>query len=281
MTQIVACIDGIGECSEAVCDTAAWASRALTAPLKLLHVLDKREFPTEESTQLNGTIGLGAREELLEQLASLDEQRGRLAREQGRHMLVAALERVKADNAFEPSSSQLHGDLTTLLLDEQPHTRLLVLGKGTHGDALGVHIEPIVRALHRPILITDSPLSNPTRFLIAYDGSVTARKALDMVAQSPLLKGMSCELLMVGPSTFDFKQELEAAKQKLMDAGFDVNAILTAGEPDQVIIDHLTLSQSELLVMGAYGHSRIRQMLVGSTTSSLLRQSPTPILLLR
>ncbi len=33
--------------------------------------------------------------------------------------------------------------------------------------------------------------------------------------------------------------------------------------------------------MGAYGHSRIRQFFVGSTTSSLLRTSTTPLLLLR
>mgnify|MGYP001061019942 FL=1 len=281
MTQVIACIDGIGERSEVVCDTAAWASRVLQAPLKLLHVLDKREFPTEEQSQLSGTIGLGARETLLEELASLDEQRGRIAREQGRLMLKAALNRAIEDEAFEPSTYQRHDDLQTTLLHEQSDTRLLVLGKGTHGDALGVHIEPIVRALHRPILITDIALTQPKRFVLAYDGSVTSRKALDMVASSPLLKGASCELLMVGPSTFDFKQELELAKKTLIDNGFSVNVTLTAGEPDQVILSHVALTHSELLVMGAYGHSRIRQLLVGSTTTALLRQSPTPILLLR
>ena len=36
-----------------------------------------------------------------------------------------------------------------------------------------------------------------------------------------------------------------------------------------------------LLVMGAYGHSRIRQFLVGSTTTSMIRSTTTPLLLLR
>jgi len=36
-----------------------------------------------------------------------------------------------------------------------------------------------------------------------------------------------------------------------------------------------------LLVMGAYGHSRIRQLIVGSTTSTLLRRSEVPVLILR
>lgn len=33
--------------------------------------------------------------------------------------------------------------------------------------------------------------------------------------------------------------------------------------------------------MGAYGHSRIRQFLVGSTTTSMLRSTTSPLLLLR
>lgn len=37
----------------------------------------------------------------------------------------------------------------------------------------------------------------------------------------------------------------------------------------------------DLLVMGAYGHSRIRSMLLGSTTTQLLRTCPIPVLLLR
>ncbi|MDP5776249.1 universal stress protein, partial [Pseudomonas aeruginosa] len=37
----------------------------------------------------------------------------------------------------------------------------------------------------------------------------------------------------------------------------------------------------DLLVMGAYGHSRIRQFLVGSTTTSMLRSTTSPLLLLR
>jgi len=281
MANVVACIDGVGSMAEAICDTAAWASAKLEAPLLLLHVLDKREFPTTDEAPLSGEIGLGAREALLEQLASLDEQRAKLAREQGRIMLDAALDRAKQDSAFEPSAMQRHDDLITALQELQPQTRLLVLGKGTQGDALGVHIEPAVRALHRPILLTDKPLVDPKRFLLAFDGSPTARKTLDMVATSPLLKGCECTLLMVGPSTFDTRQELDKAAQTLCDAGFTVTTELLAGEADEVILQQLNASQSDLLVMGAYGHSRIRHLLVGSTTSTLVRKASTPMLLLR
>lgn len=281
MSKIVACIDGIGALSEAVCDTAAWASAKLQAPLSLLHVLDRREFPTAESAPLSGTLGLGAREALLQELAELDAKRAKVAREQGRLMLAAALARAQSDGAFEPSTLQRHDDFVPSLQALQSDTRLLVLGKGSHGDALGVHIEPTLRALHRPILLTDTSLTNPQRFLLAFDGSATSRKALQMVADSPLLKGAACSLLMVGPSTFDTRKELEAAQQQLTTAGFSVEAELLAGEADEVILERLAKDESDLLVMGAYGHSRIRQLLIGSTTSSLVRRSRCPLLLLR
>ncbi|MBN0459294.1 universal stress protein, partial [Pseudomonas aeruginosa] len=91
MTHVIACIDG-STSAPAVCDYAAWASLSLEAPLTFLHVLDQRQYPV--AADLSGNIGLGSREHLLDELASLDEQRGKLALEQGRIMLAAAKERA-------------------------------------------------------------------------------------------------------------------------------------------------------------------------------------------
>ncbi|MEO6054349.1 MAG: universal stress protein, partial [Chthoniobacterales bacterium] len=37
----------------------------------------------------------------------------------------------------------------------------------------------------------------------------------------------------------------------------------------------------QLLVMGAYGHSRIRQLMVGSTTTAMVRTCQVPVLMFR
>ncbi len=72
MTHVMACIDN-PKSSLAVCDYAAWASQRFSAPLNLLNVLDKEKYPA--SADLSGNIGLGSREHLLEELATLDAQR--------------------------------------------------------------------------------------------------------------------------------------------------------------------------------------------------------------
>jgi nucleotide-binding universal stress UspA family protein len=280
MNLVIACIDGVGERAAGICDAASWASLRLDAPLKLLHVLDRNQYPAGQD--LSGSIGLGSREALLEELAALDEQRGKLAREQGRLMLDAARERAREDGVSEPQVLQRHGDLVETLAELEQDTRLLVFGRGgTATHPLGHQVEAVIRALHRPMLVLPGDFTAPTRFLIAYDGSPTARKAVDMVCASPLLQGLPCDLLLIGPSTHDVQLELTRAAEKLEHTGFEVRAEILAGDVEERLLGAVDARGAGMLVMGAYGHSRIRQMLVGSTTTNLLRRTRVPLLLLR
>ena len=53
------------------------------------------------------------------------------------------------------------------------------------------------------------------------------------------------------------------------------------GEPEQALPALINSQGAGLLIMGAYGHSRVRQLIVGSTTTTLLRVSDIPVLILR
>ena len=59
------------------------------------------------------------------------------------------------------------------------------------------------------------------------------------------------------------------------------NVAMLQGEAHEVVPGWLSAQSASLLVMGAYGHSRIRHLVVGSTTTTLLRLSPCPVLVLR
>jgi nucleotide-binding universal stress UspA family protein len=63
--------------------------------------------------------------------------------------------------------------------------------------------------------------------------------------------------------------------------GFEVTLAAVPGEPEQALPALVQSEGAGLLVMGAYGHSRIRQLIVGSTTTTLLRLSEVPVLILR
>jgi len=283
MNNVLACIDGSLQAA-AVCDCAAWASLQLDAPLTLLHVLDQQQYPA--AGNLSGIIGLGSREYLLEELAALDEKRSKLALEEGRMMLDSAKQRVVTAGVVQPDVRQRHGDLVESLRELESDTRLLVIGKqgedsGTDLQLIGSQLESVIRTLHRPILVTPASFSVPNSVMLAFDGSATTRKGVEMLASSPLFKGIPIHLVMVGEDTGDSRALLESARDALTAAGFEVHIAIRAGEVEPTLHAYQAEHAIGLLVMGAYGHSRIRQFLVGSTTTSMIRSTTTPLLLLR
>ena len=283
MNQIMACIDGSAQAA-AVCDCAAWASRQLDAPLTLLHVLDQQQYPA--AGNLSGIIGLGSREYLLEELAALDEKRSKLALEEGRMMLDSARQRVITAGIAQPDVRQRHGDLVETLRDLEADIRLLVIGKqgedsGNDLQLIGSQLESVIRTLHRPILVTPASFSVPTSVMLAFDGSDTSRKGVEMLASSPLFKGIPIHLVMVGDDNGEHRALLDSARDTLVSAGFDVHIALRSGEVEPALHAYQAEHQIGLLVMGAYGHSRIRQFLVGSTTTRMIRSTTTPLMLVR
>ncbi|MFC6671730.1 universal stress protein [Marinobacterium aestuariivivens] len=282
MKQVLACI-GATASSAAVCDCAAWASERLEVPLTLLHVLDRSEYPTE--VDLSGNIGLGSREHLLEELASLDEKRGKIAIEAGRAMLDAASERVQAAGRQAPSLLQRHGDLAETLAGLEADIRLLVIGlhrsqAHSPGMPIGSHVESVIRTMHRPILVIPGTFEVPGNLMLAFDGSETTRKGAQMLAQSPLFRGLPIHLVMVGENA-ERQAALDEAGATLEQAGFEVSRAVLEGDAEPALHAYQQQHGIDLLVMGAYGHSRIRQFLVGSTTRNMLNNSAGPVLLLR
>lgn len=280
---VMACIDG-STSAAGVCDYAAWASLSLEAPLVFLHVLDQQH--AQPRGDLSGNIGLGSREHLLQELAELDEKRGKLLREQGRLMLEAAIERAQADGVSEPLSRQRNGDLVETLNELEPDIRLLVIGRqgevgDTQGQHVGSHLESVIRTMHRPILVTAGAFRKPASVMLAFDNSATTRKGVEMLADSPLFVGLPIHLVMVGADTNDAWEAINAAKLRLEKACFQVQASIKAGEVETVLMDYEQANDIDLLVMGAYGHSRIRQFFVGSTTTNILQKTSRPVLLLR
>ena len=283
MTQVMACIDG-SLSSPAVCDYAAWASQRLDAPLCLLHVLDHKQYPPR--SDLSGNIALGSREQLLQELAELDERRSKLALEQGRLALETAKERAQRDGVSNPQLRQRHGDLVESLRELEGEIRLLVIGRqGESSDAVsqlvGSQLESVIRTLHRPILVSSGQFQAPRNLMLAYDGSATCDKGVDLLAGSPLFQGLPIHLLMVGADSDAARAQLEQARRRLIAGGHEVQLAIRAGEVEPTLHAYQAEQGIDLLVMGAYGHSRIRQFLVGSTTTHMLRTSTGPLLLLR
>ncbi len=283
MSKIIACIDG-SLVTNTVCDYAAWFSDKLNSPIKLLHVIDKPKAKAPQD--LSGAIGLESRETLLKELVELEERKGKIELEHGQILLREAKNYLLEKFSIDAQSFQRHGSVLETIMGMEDDIRVLVMGK--HGNEtehdsskIGTHIENVVRALHKPVLITSAPFSPPKSFLIAFDGSQTARKCVERIASSPLLKGLAVHLVYVGNPNSEMQNQLSWAKEQLESQGFNITSNTLDGEVDKAIINYAEQHQIDLIVVGAYGHSKIRQFFIGSTTTKVITSANKPVLLLR
>ena len=282
--KVLACVDR-SPFADHVADYAAWAARRMDAPLELLHVID-RHPEVGTSTDHSGALTPNAQESLLDELSSADELRTKAAREQGRIFLNRLRERALSAGVETVDMRQRHGHLDETLHEQQAGVRLFVLGRrGESADTtqrdLGRNVERVVRALERPVLVATADFKEPQRVLLAFDGSAVTRRGVEMVAGSPLLRGLPLELLMSGKSRQDGPRQMAWAVDTLKTAGFSVQGTITPGDAESVIAQAIRAQAIDLLIMGAYTHSPLRSLLLGSRTTDMLRASTIPTLLLR
>jgi nucleotide-binding universal stress UspA family protein len=284
MPNILACTDG-SIYANSVYNHTAWAAAKMSASVHVLHMLNPHhEDPVKADT--SGSIGIGAKTALLEEIVELEAARAKVARKRGEAILEDATAQLSAAGVQEVQADQKHGRLSDSIDSYERDADLVVIGKrGNHANFAAGHIghnlERVVRSCKHPVLVTSREFTKIERFALAFDGGNSAKKAVEYAASQPLLKGMQCQLLSIGKGNTKLEAALNQAKQTLSDAGLDVSAEIRDGEPDKVIGEAVADSHIDLLVMGAYGHSRIRHLTVGSTTTAMIRTVKIPVLLFR
>ena len=283
--RVIACVDQSAY-ADTITDHAAWAALRMGAPLELLHVID-RHPETALSSDHSGAIGPDAQQTLLTRLSQEDEARVRAAREQGRLFLNRLRERALAAGVPVVDMRQRLGRLDETLQDVQAEARLVVMGRrgasAAEGDrALGSNVEGVVRALARPILTVGlKAFKAPERVLLAFDGSAITRKGVEMVAGSPLFRGLPIHLVMAGQDGAGGQKAMDWAIQRLREGGLEAEGACVAGEAQEVILRAMDEQGADWLLMGAYTHSPWRKLLTKSRTSGLLAAVGKPTLLLR
>ncbi|MGV8940735.1 MAG: universal stress protein [Lysobacter sp.] len=280
--RVLAAIDVSGYAAS-VAAHGGWAASRLGTPLELMHAIDRDAAPVP--IDLTGNLYLGTQEGLLEEMTLLDEQRGKLAQQRGRVVLQQARE-IAESHGVAATVRQRHGALADTLLEIEDEIRLFVLGKrGENADFarghLGSNLERVIRAINRPLLVTPRAWRPIQRFMIAFDGSATTRRCVELVSASPLLRGLECDVLTVGAAAEAQAEPMQWAQTQLQAAGFSPQMRAVPGAPESVIAEQVAARSIDLLVMGAYGHSRIRNLIVGSTTTQVVRNCPIAVLLLR
>lgn len=282
--SVLACIDR-SRFASSVCDHAVWSAINLGASIELLHVIERHPRPVR-SADHSGRLGVDTSESLLAELVSIDERRNRLAHETGRILLEAAAKRVRASGMEQVTQRLVHGDLIRHLENHETDHDLLVIGRSGEAEDpsehhLGRNLERVIRTTHQPVLVVPDSFRSVRTFLFAYDGARSAGAAVMFLVETGFLKGQEGQLLLVGDGTGEAFNHLADAIRHFAAAGHVLTPTVRDGDPQQVILETIEREAIDLLVMGSYGHSRIRSLVVGSTTTEVLQRCDVPLLVVR
>lgn len=231
MGTILACVDGSAH-GDRVRALAGWAAHRTGTPIALLHVVTPHTDHAARGDSA-GVLGVDTSRHLLEQFTELDEARGKLEQRKGKLILEHAEVQLGALGVGPVETLHRRGTLVDTVTELEARADLIVIGKyGEHAGAaahLGGNLERVARAMHKPLLVASRDVLPIQRFLLAYDGSPSAAKAVAFAASSPLLQGLDCYLVQVGEHHGD-GPTLQQAAATLTGASFTVHTTLERGK---------------------------------------------------
>ncbi|MAE40524.1 MAG: universal stress protein [Psychrobacter sp.] len=281
--HILACIDG-SAVTESICGYAAWYANRLSLPVALLNTI---EVPASVRRDLSGTIGVDSRQILLQELSEIDERRAKVANNYSAALVNDAKSYINSHFDVAVDIYQRHSKLLPAIEHFSDMNRAIVMGRRgeDHKNSrinIGSQIETVARASNVPILICSEPFQEPSSYMIAFDASKTAIKVIKRIAKSEVLKKLPGHLVMVGNHDSTSKNSLSAAAAELLNAGYSIDCHhLPQGDAVNGLLNFQLEHHIDIMVIGAYGHSKWQQMFLGSTTTEILASTVSPVILVR
>jgi nucleotide-binding universal stress UspA family protein len=276
--HILLCTDG-SVYSIVAADYATWLAKHLGTPLRALHITDIRHLELPLLADLSGAVGAQPYQAMLPHVQQYHKDKARV--------ILDSVTQTAHKRGVKCSTVHRSGRLIEAILEEEKVADVLVLGQRGenaehHMDMLGSSVERIVRRSIKPCLVTPGKFAEMTRMMIAYDGSEPSGRSLQQGLT--LAAALKTHVSIVTVTTDD----VLSADAKLDDAvtlakrhHITPKTHVLKGHAEAEILHFADHERMNLIVMGAYGHTRIREFIVGSTTSHVLRKAHVPVLLTR
>ncbi|KHE93799.1 MAG: universal stress protein [Candidatus Scalindua rubra] len=260
-------------------DYAIDLSRLFNSEIEGLSIIDIKKlagpFMRDLGTSIGGMVPYGDFQQNLRKFmedtaeAALDELEG------------------KCNTAKIPCARTIkEGIVSKEIVESAKRCDMIAMGKsGEHAfwlnALLGSNVESVVRQTHKPVLITPEKYKKITKILVAYDASSFSTKALKAGAEIAQEMKLPLTVVTVSDDTKAGEDILSQADENLRDFNITYDKVLKSGGTVSAILAFCNEGSYDLLAMGAYGHSKIRELILGSTTVQIMRKVSCAVLLCR
>ncbi len=271
LKSILALIDG-SALSEATLDTGICVAKLFGAQLEALHV---RADPATLVPIVGEGMSGAMVEQVMDAMSKAVEGRSQRAR--------AAYDRVAGKAGVSVVWRQEMGPEPVVLASAGRLVDLLVLARpdAAADGQMAASLDSALFDTGRPVLVAPptSPASVGRHVALAWNGSAQSSRVT--AAALPFLEKAESVAILTAPG-FDKRAPAEAVVGYL--GRHNIKATVQNVELHSKSIGHALLEQAQqlgcdLLVMGAYGHSRIREMILGGATREVLAHSTLPVLM--
>ncbi len=279
MNKVLVCIDG-SDFSKAVCDYGVFIAKNLNLPLVLLNVVEHSKI--SNLVDFSGNIGFGAKDVLLEMLVDEDAKRSQEEILKGKVILKQMQEYVKSKDFSNFTTLQRHGTLYETLDELGSDLKIAIIGlNGENSKDIGSNVEELIRTLNIPILLVNSEFKPIKSILMAYDGSLYAKKSIDIAVKNPIFPNTKRYIVNVNSDKNDSNRVLNEASLIFKNANIDSEILSLSGDKLEAILNYQQSINADIIAMGAYSHNRFRSAIFGSFTTKMLLNSKVPLLLFR
>jgi nucleotide-binding universal stress UspA family protein len=182
---------------------------------------------------------------------------------------------------------EISGRPAETILAEMEHHDLFLFGRDANfsfeTEASDARTWDVV--LHRaskPVIVVpedEAPAAGTVVF--AFDGSVAAKRALGIFAGSGLAGGKHLHVVTVNASGAVAWEVGNEAVQIVEELGFEaqLHNVVSVLPLAEALLETATKLGAELIVMGAFAHSRLRNLFRGSVTQQLVEKTTIPLFL--
>ncbi|MBP2279796.1 nucleotide-binding universal stress UspA family protein [Psychrobacter sp. PL15] len=273
--SIIACLDCPNHV-QAVLDASMWASARLQAPIGMLHAVPSVQ--KKAAVNYSGCLNIGDESTLLDQFTSKEHLSDSELKAQGKLLLhQAAVYCEQHQPKRKMYTLHRHENLNESIDYVDDQAQLIIIG---HHVTCKSTLSQLIRLSHCPILVTHAPFLPPTTALFAFDNRATAHKLLNWLCKTPMVRALTVHIVMVGKDNSENCDALREAYARLKQAGINTKkALLDCRDVSAALNYYQSKHDIGLLMTGAFGQSRLRELLQGSDTEKLLCSTKTPYLL--
>jgi nucleotide-binding universal stress UspA family protein len=275
--NILVPLDG-SDHSKSALEYALWMTEKFGGTLFGQHVIDMVSIEGTFFHDISGSLGFEPYLDFSTKMREVLEERGKT--------ILDEFSRRSTEKGIRHESFLDMGIIPNEICERAKTAGLVVLGhRGINEEfstgLLGGTAESVTRRSPRPVFVSTKNFKPIERPLLAYDGSQRASSAMESAAEFCVQLHLPLTVLHVPKDEKLGEQILQKARTYLGSYGIEARYELARGYPEQKIVDYLVNFNYDLLFIGAYGHRRIIEMVLGSATEYVLRKSPCPVFLNR